>query len=55
MVEAMIGIETVQSFALPLLDGEVEWFSQAVAQSGTLQSTDDNYDDHDGCNEESRT
>src|SRR5271170_4655164 len=40
LVEAMMGIETMQSFALPLLDGEVEWFSQVVVQQGTMQSTD---------------
>jgi hypothetical protein len=42
----------VQSFALPLLDGEVEWFSQAVAQRGTMQSTDDNYNGYNGYNQD---
>jgi len=48
----MMGIETVQSFALRLLEEEVEWFSQAVSQPGATQSTDDNYDDNDGYNED---
>jgi hypothetical protein len=48
LMEAMMGIETVKGFTLPILDGEVEWFSQAVAQRGTMQSTDDNHDNHDG-------
>jgi hypothetical protein len=47
-VEAMMGKETVESFALRLLEEEVEWFLQAVAQPGTTQSTNDNYHDYDG-------
>jgi len=44
-VEALMGIETVERSTLLVLKGEVKRFSGVVAQPGTTQSTDDDYDD----------